>query len=196
MGQVNSNCNYIYSYSKQYNCEKETEIESINLDSLLIENNLIYSSFFYKLKHNGYSIKLNNYFTNENISLNKIIQKVINRGFKSSRNFYLKDLIITPKCYFVTKNNIKYLLSTGNVLLGGIYIDPEFINAVNYPLKEIITTDIILIIGFNEKGIIIKTNHGKIIEIPDNFINNIKEMWDIMVNSPEELFLNENLNNV
>jgi len=185
MGQANStNLPYIYSYCKQYNCENEAKLKDINLINLL-NDEPFHFWFIYKLKHAGYSVKLKSNFNfNFNLlPLNKIIQTVINV-------LSLKK-IIKSKCYVVNEFNIKSLLSSGNVLLGGVVIDSELSKILNCNFNErVITTDTLLIIGYTENTLIVKTNKEEIINLPNEFINNIKEIWDIFIESPEETYLN------
>ena len=58
-----------------------------------------------------------------------------------------------------------------------------------------VLSDIILIVGYTETEIIIMTKWSvDPINIPNCFISNIKEMWNINVESPEELYVEFILN--
>ena len=134
MGQTQSNCipsgkHYKYSYCKQLDNLVYTFLpESINLilnlnfDLSKNENyilNFIYVSIYYKIKNLGYNIKENTnyYIPTNNVQLNTIIENVALKGIMSSSNEVLKDLSIVGKPYKVSLNNIKYLLSQGNILI-------------------------------------------------------------------------------
>ena len=107
----------------------------------------------------------------------------------------LNDLTMTGKPYKVSLNNIKNLLSSGNILIAGIVIDEKFGKDVLQQNISSLLTDIIIIIGYNQSSLFIYSNwKEEIIEIDYIFVDNILEIWNIEVNSPEEYFLNKEKN--
>ena len=189
MGQTNSKYNYLISYVKQHSCKDSEEIlaNEIDLSNFFIasesENKiyyLIYGSLFYKLNEIGYSIKpiIPRYIPGNNNSLEDIIKKITEYGFLlSNYSDVLDDLIITRTCYYPTFNNIKILLNQGNILIGGILIDSNLIP------NTIIGSDIILIMGYSDSGLLIKKSDGS-----EEYISistrNIKEVWTIVLKPP------------
>jgi len=170
---------------------------------------LIYSAMWYKITNLGYTIKENipNLLLNLREPLNECLDKIINHGFLIEKDQdynhqdynhqdYLSDLIIIKQCYQSNLDNIKYLLYTGNILVAGILIDQEFINQVlnSDDIINVVLSDIIIIIGYNLDSLIIKTNWADTpINLSFLFIENIKEIWNFEIKSPEENYLNENI---
>jgi hypothetical protein len=191
--------NYLISYVKQCNYSYDDSIHKNNIDlsnfyiSLESENkiySLIYGSLFYKLNEIGYSIKpiIPRYIPGNENSLEDIIKKIMEYGFLlSNYSDVLNDLIITRTCYYPTLNNIKSLLNQGNILIGGILIDSELINFLEKDnisdTNTIIGSDIILIMGYSDLGLLIKTNYSDVL-IDYKFIDNIKEVWNIVLKPP------------
>jgi len=181
--------NYNISYCRQYNYKSKIK-DFIDLSSFLIDHgNLISKLIIYNINKHGYSLKPNNLFLNHNLPLNEVIK---NFKIKSSENVILKDVSLKSRCYFVNEENIKSLLSDGNILIGGIIIDQEFSDLyldktpINYLL-----TDIVLIIGYSDK-LILKTNWCKEnLYIDFNFLCNIKEIWNVIPIVPEDKFLEQ-----
>ena len=210
MGQTQSSLpsgkNYKYSYCKQLNNLPYVNLPPIlNLSHLIFlpKNDgssyilkLIYTAIYYKIKHLGYNIKeTTNHFIHTNIQLSTIIENVCNHGIKSSGKEILNDLTMTGKPYKVSLNNIKNLLSSGNILIAGIVIDEKFGKDVLQQNISSLLTDIIIIIGYNQSSLFIYSNwKEEIIEIDYIFVDNILEIWNIEVNSPEEYFLNKEKN--
>ena len=210
---IPSGRNYSMSYVKHINIKfkKLNDSQNFNLSNLIQFDNLIikypkengilkliYSAMWYKITNLGYTIKENipNLSLNLCEPLNECLDKIINHGFINKREDVLSDLIITKQCYQSNLNNIKYLLCNGNILVAGILIDNEFINQVlnSDEIINDIISDIIIIIGYNLDSLIIKTNW---VDTPINlnfsFIDNIKEIWNFEIKSPEENYLNENV---
>jgi len=208
MGQTQSALpsgkHYKYSYCKQLDNLNFSILPPIlNLSNLINfpsgDNyilKLIYTAIYYKIKHLGYNIKENtNYYINNNIQLNKIIENVCNHGIKSSDdNYEIKDLIMVGKPYKVSLNNIKQLLFKGNVIIAGIVLDEKFGMEVLQKEVSSLLTDIILIVGYTETHLFIMSNwKSEIIEIDYIFVDNILEIWNIEINSPEDFFLNKDI---
>ena len=167
----------------------------VNITNIHILN-LIYVSIYYKIKNLGYNIKENKnyYISTYNIQLNTIIENVALKGIMSSSNEVLKDLSIVGKPYKVSLNNIKYLLSQGNILIAGIVLDERFGMEVLQKVVHSLLTDIVLIVGYNAENIYILSNwKPEIIKIDNCFVDNILEIWNIEINSPEEYFLNKEI---
>jgi hypothetical protein len=186
--------NYIISYCKHLNFKNnfisnETNlINGININKSN-QSNLIISVFYNKINSCGYSLKPS--FTQKFTiaPLEVILNKIKDHGFYSSnKEKKLSDIIIKPKCYTPKLKIIKSLIYLGNVLIAGLVIDPEFAkNVLNTNITEIVT-DIVLIVGYTEKEIIIKGVFSEFV-IPNEYISSIKEVWNIEIESPEELFL-------
>ena len=211
MGQTQSDFipsgkHYKYSYCKQldnlvYTFLPESINLSLNLNLNLSKNenyilNFIYVSIYYKIKNLGYNIKENTnyYIPTNNVQLNTIIENVALKGIMSSSNEVLKDLSIVGKPYKVSLNNIKYLLSQGNILIAGIVLDERFGMEILQKVVHSLLTDIVLIVGYDAESIYILSNwKSEIIKINNCFIDNILEIWNIEINSPEEYFLNKEI---
>lgn len=155
---------------------------------------LIYSSFLYKLRSIGYSlvpkITINNQIINSN--LEDLIYLICKEGIYTEYD-KLSDLKVIGSCYNVNINNIKYLLNKGNIIIAGIIIDKPLLvdlNYLNLSLFENNSSDIVLIVGYSYTELILKTNWSdELIFINIKFINNLKELWNIEVYSPEEKIL-------
>jgi hypothetical protein len=186
--QLPSGKRYIISYCKQYtNCSKIKE--SVNLENYIDPQiktvlDLIYNVFYYKLDAIGYKIHHKyGQFQNINNSPLEYILKTV--SIKSSNRDNLKDLDIKYICYFGTINNIQSLLSKGSILIAGIIIDLELSEFLGSKEQHIIS-DIVLLTGYSKDSFFIKTTWTiEILEIPNKYIENIKEIWDLFLNSPE-----------
>jgi hypothetical protein len=183
--------NYNISYCRQYNHRSKIK-DFIDLSSFLIDQgdqgDLISKLIIYEINKHGYSLKpIEQRFYN--LPLNQIIK---NFKIKSSDNVILKDVSLKSRCYFVNEENIKSLLSDGNILIAGIIIDQEFSDSVldRTPINYLLT-DIVLIIGYSDK-LVLKTNWCKEnVYIDFNFLCNIKEIWNIIPIVPEDKFLEQ-----
>jgi hypothetical protein len=183
--------NYNISYCRQYNYKSKIK-DFIDLSSFLIDHgDLISKLIIYNINKHGYSLKKNNLFLNHNLPLNEVIK---NFKIKSSENVILKDVSLKSRCYFVNEENIKSLLSDGNILIGGIIVDQEFSDLYldKTPINYLVT-DIVLIIGYSDKlKLILKTNWCKEnLYIDFNFLCNIKEIWNVIPILPEDKFLEQ-----
>jgi len=180
------------SYCKQIDLDLTNEPirESVALN--FNENsNFIFSIIYSHINNLGYSIKLrksdyHNFKTNS--SIKEMIEIIKSRGFLSSDNTdVLSDLQINGMCYY--PRNIKNLINKNRLLLAGIILDNDIMESIDYPdiPKEI--TDIICIVGYTPDNILIKTtwSNDKVLSIDNKFIDNIKEVWDIIVESPEPI---------
>jgi hypothetical protein len=184
MGQSQSSLpsgkKYFVSYCKQHSV-KESNIkilDSVELSNLLT-GDLIGSVYKYKTHFLGYSVPSIKY---EN-------QRPLNLILKSIK---LKNFDIKPRCYVVSLDNIKYFLSRFDVLIAGIIIDKKFAKGIFKVDIENKASDVILITGYTLDSLIIKTNWklGEL-EIPFDFICNIKEIWNIDILSHEDKYLQE-----
>ena len=74
-------------------------------------------------------------------------------------------------------------------------MDQEFIESIlkcDYLNNSDIISDIILIVGYTPDTLLIKTSWvPDTLEIPLNYIGNIKELWNISIYSPEEKYFEE-----
>jgi len=185
---------YIISYCAQYNIKDSgTFKDSVNVN-IPVENNktplhLIYTLFYYKLNLIGYSIKPIWKHLNCNIPLETILEKI---SINSSDLVTLSDITIQRTCYYPTLDNIKSLLSNGNVLIGGMILGPKMCTDILNQTVNNLITDIVLIVGYTPSGILIKTTWTSgTIEIPNEYLSNFKELWDIYINSPEDKYICE-----
>ena len=184
MGQSQSNLpsgkKYTVSYCKQHS-GKETDIkilDSIDLSNLL-SGDLIGSVYKYKTRFLGYSIPPITYENNR--PLNLLLKSI-----------KLENFDIKPRCYTVSLDNIKYFLSRFDILIAGIIIDKKFAKGMFDITIENKASDIILITGYTSDSLILRTNWKQThLEIPFNFICNIKEIWNISILSHEDKYLQE-----
>ena len=199
---------YTISYCKQNNFDntiKEGQLkESIDLSSsILFDNNLVYCVILEQVNKLGYSLK--KVFQKPipfNTPLNEII-KSYNSFMSSDCNDTLNDLIIKNTCHYATLDNIKKILNNFNVIIAGIIIDHDLIKSItnhtsNTPISSFKqTTDIVCIVGYNSSSILLKTNWtDKIIHLNTSFIENIKEIWNIDIKSPEDFVKIDQLTNL
>lgn len=206
MGNTNSTAfklpyenKYFFSYEKQYDSNGIIK-DSIDLSNFIQDNgNFIYQIIFNQIINLGYSIKLKvpkMDLYKKTSTIKEIIQSIKAYGFLSSDyTDNLSDLKFTSKCYFPRLKNIKILLSQNHILIAGIIIDHELMKSIlpNFVLKNEVS-DIIVIVGYNSENILIKTLWTpEVLSINISFIQNIKEIWTILIESPEN-YLNLNLN--
>jgi hypothetical protein len=183
---------YTISYSPQYNVNEYGFVpETIHINIPILNKNpidLINSVFYSKLNRMGYSLQQTPIFKNiSNVALEDILEQLT---IKSKNGIILSDITIKKNCYYPTLANIKALLSQGNVLIAGIILDPLFCNNVLQQVVPTLITDIVLIVGYTPTSVIIKTSWtAETIEVPNEFIANFKEMWDIFMNSPEDKYI-------
>jgi len=189
--------NYIISYCRQYNIHEPVETrEQIDLSKIIEENDcknipqLIYSVLYYKIKHLGYNT--DNFISEDfaiQLPLNEILETILSRGIKSELHHEnLNDLEISIECFYPKVKNIKRLLSMGNILIGGLILDRKLLLFLEIN-DSVILSDIVLIVGYNTQFIMIKTTWiSEILNLPIEFIDNFKELWNINVKSPEDKF--------
>jgi hypothetical protein len=191
--------NYIISYCKHLKyTPKETTMDS-NLNMSITGNHktqidMIYNVFYTKIKNAGYSLKEEYLHPRvPNSQLCEIIKGITDKGFYSSnREKKLSDLIIEPKCYSPKIKYVRSLIYEGNVLIAGVVMDAPFLkNVLKCDDSEIIT-DILLIVGYTASDIIIRGIwNPEAIIIPNEYFYIFKEMWNIEISSPEEIYLFE-----
>jgi len=188
--------NYQISYCKhsKLKCVNGLTSETNLINGIKINNknhiNLILSVFYNKINANGYSLKYMDNHLLINLPLDEVINSIIKKGFYSSgHQKKLSDIIINPKCYIPKLKNIRSLVYMGNVLIAGLVIDSEFSkNILKCELKEIVT-EIVLIVGYTEKSILIKGIwNNELLSIPNEYIDYIKEIWNIEIESPEDKY--------
>jgi len=189
---------YLISYVKLSNVEQSNEEfkQEIDLTSVFTEIdpkshkntiNLIYGSFFYKLKMIGYSISpiIPRFLEFEKVPLNVNLENIKGRGFLLSDYVNTLDVNIEIKCYYPTIWNIKKLINSGNILIAGIILDNELINKINSNSNNpnsVNNSDVILIMGYNQTGFIIKTTWiNENINLEYKFLDNIREIWNFYI---------------
>jgi len=173
------------SYCIQNNIEFISEIkEQIDLSLLVNEFKvgIPLQFIYYKLKHAGYVFK--EYSIDLQIyRLDELLNYFSNKGIFLSKNAVINDVKIKSKCYESNLNNIYHFLNKGNILLGGIILNEDFItNVLKLDILDYTKTisDIILIVGYNQTHIYLKTNWSNdILKVENKFIKNIREIWNI-----------------
>jgi hypothetical protein len=183
---------YHLSYVVQEKIEKIKEIEEIKnfIDlSYILEPydqvGLIMQVIYYKLKNNGYTLKPLNIELVYS-SIHDILQEFNKKGLPTS-NGTINDINIVSNCYQSHLNTIYHFLNCGDILLGLIILDQEFINRVikidKKIVNNVIATDIVLIVGYDLDTFFIKTKwYNEILKIENRFLKNIKEIWNIKLN--------------
>jgi len=200
---------YNISYVKLQNInELKSNRSEMDLSNLIKDNdnqnnliNLIYGSLFYKL--NTLGIWFNPIIPDIEFSretpLNNILETIKQKGFllKDDNSSETVNLLFELNAYYPTIENIKNLINNSNILIAGILLDNELINNLitnnlteQNEASEIIDnnsiySDIILIVGYNDSGLIIKTvwySDSRNIVLDYKFLNNIKEIWNININ--------------
>jgi len=180
------------SYCIQENIsESITKKEYVDL-SKLVEGyediGLMLQFIYYKLKHEGYSFK--EYSISQiTYRLDQIFDYINDNGIFLSNNSVINDFRIIKKCYEPNLNNIYFFLNKGQILLGGIILDEKFITDVlhmeigkNGNGKNSIISDIVLIIGYDENTIYLKTEWCEnTVKIDNKFVSNIREIWNIEI---------------
>ena len=198
---VPSGKNYKISYLKhsKFKCIPNLASETNLVTGININNkstlDLIYSVFYNNINNNGYSLK-GLYPVNteiKSLTLEELLKSIIKHGFWSSdRSKRLKDIAVSPICYSPKLKTLRSLVSLGNVLIAGMIIDSVLSKLLfNTEFTEIVT-EIILVIGYTEKEILIKTTwNNELVSIPNEHISSIKEVWNIVVNSPDDKYFDE-----
>jgi len=171
---------YVFSYCRHYSLNMDSEnFESINLENLLETSEEVLEQVFnYKLKNIGYSFKTS--IKTIKGPLHNILNSVI----------LPKDISFLAKCYQVQKHIIQYFLTKGDILVCGLIMDEDFLlEILGIPFRDTLS-DIILIVGYTPDKFLIKTNWTPdTLEIPWIFVENIQELWNINIESPEEKYL-------
>jgi hypothetical protein len=204
MGQTNSipsGTRYRMSFCEPghfYNCTKVYKtvdlsqfVKGSNVSQFVKGYNLIYSSFLYKIIFNGFNIKKVNNGCYEKGYLDEIIHDQINA-------LGAKQVKLQPICYFPTLANIQKLLSSGNILIAGLFINQDlysFLGLGEITPKGKKISDIVLLVGYDEINlfVIFDWKMGITLLPIAEFRNNFKEIWNIDLISPEEYFLNLNV---
>jgi hypothetical protein len=189
---------YCCSNEKKYNVIQGTIIkESIDLSKFISNNdNFIYQIIFYQINSLGYSINLKPPIISpysKNNTIKERIDLIEKIGFISSDyRDILSDLIFTTKCYFPTLENIKSLLSEGNILLAGIILDPLLVKSISSNEFNKKICDVVCIVGYNFESLFIKcTWTQEIINLDYNFLDNFQEIWTIIIESPENKIISK-----
>ena len=197
--KIPSGKNYLISYSKQ---SRYTPIQFISNETNLVTGidisnksslHLLYSVFYYHLHALGYSLKSIVYpLPGPVLPLDELIFHIIKRGFYSS-DTPLSDIIITPKCYSPKLKTIRSLVYLGNIIVAGLVIDQE-LSQFLFKSKLDIITEVVLIVGYTEKDLLLKcTWSSDIVSVPNEHLSNIKEIWNIEIKSPEDFYYENNV---
>lgn len=198
---IPSGKNYTISYTKHskfksiLNLESETNlVTGINIIGRT-HLDLIYSVFYNNINNQGYSLKAGKQLNVEskNLTLEELLKSIIKYGFwNSDRNKTLKDIVVNPKCYSPKLKVLRSLVYSGNVLVAGLIIDSTLSKVLfNVELSEIVT-EIVLIVGYTENEILMKTTwNNETVGIPNEYISSIKEIWNIEIKSPDDKYFDE-----
>jgi len=180
-------------FKMSYVIHENIKTLSIPLNDINLDNNnfkdinkipIIMQFIYYKLKNVGYNLtplKIDYPYYN----IDDILSQINSKGIPVLNHTSLNDFKIIKQCYEPSLNNIYHFLNKGNILLGGIILNEEFINDVLKIDKEPyigIISDLILIVGYNPDNIFIKTNWcKKNIKVKNEYLNNIKEIWNVEI---------------
>ena len=180
--------NFKISYCVQESItEKVEKKEYINLSKIIEEYNtlnLVLQVLYYKCKHQGYNFKEFNVIP-ISYRIDHILEYISSKGIMLSDNAVINDIEIIRKCYEPKLNNIYHFLNKGNILIGGIILNEIFITEVLkidlFDYYDIIS-DIILIVGYDNTSLYLKTtwcNH--LITMDNKFVKNIREVWNLEI---------------
>lgn len=184
--------NYVISYCKHLNFKTRIDIanETNLISGIQIDTsnqyNLILSVFYNKINSCGYSLKPVYKLPFVVAPLENILKQIKELGFYS-HNKKLSDITLKTKCYTPKLKSIKSLIYLGNILIAGLVIDEDFAkNVLKQETKQLLS-DIILIVGYTEKELIAKSIYSEF-TIPNEYTTSIKEVWNIEVETPEDLY--------
>jgi len=174
---------YTISYCKfeEPNTDGVKVKNTINLVSLLttIQGCSVHDAIHYKLKNEGYSYKHRPKFIKDTQTpLNIKIEEYIKRAYG--------DIAIKPVCYMPSLRGIHALLTQGNILVAGMILDREFLELLGVKRSinaDTIYSDIFLIVGYSQTELICVNDCG-LLNIPNSFVSNIKEIWNFEIKSP------------
>jgi hypothetical protein len=164
---------------------KSEILESIDLSSILGTSNvsIIMQFLYYKLKLQGYTLTpLKIEFPC--FSINDILDQVNFKGITVLNHSPLNDFKLVKKCYKPKLNNIYHFLNKGIILLGFIILNENFLsNILHIGLNNYnVISDVILIVGYDKENIFIKTSwYKENIKIQNEYMDNIKELWDVEI---------------
>jgi hypothetical protein len=190
--------NYTISYTKHLKFKSIPDIptETNLVTGIKVRNEthleMIYSVFYYNINNNGYSLKGRYpYFNITGTTLEDIFKSIIKRGIWSMDNqTKLSDITILPKCYSPKLKTLRSLIYLGNVLIAGLLIDKALSQILFKVEFTELVTEIVLILGYTEKEILIKGIWSEeTISIPNEYSTSIKEVWNIEIHSPEDKYL-------
>jgi len=177
--------NFKHSYCLRHeNKVLKNKIKNVDLSFLIKDYNtqLVMQVFYYKLKHLGYTLSiLKNVYTGYRIE--NILNSFVKEGIPVIGDELINDLEITVECYEPHLNNIYYHLNNGSILIAGIILTTEFVNTLFEKIVEDrVLSDIILITGYDSSNFFIKTTWTNVIlTIPNKFLKNIREIWNVNI---------------
>jgi hypothetical protein len=169
------------------NKTKSEILESVDLSNVLGTSkvSIIMQFLYYKLKLEGYTLTpLKIEFPC--FSINDILYQVNFKGIAVLNHTPLNDFKIIKNCYKSKLNNVYHFLNKGIILLGFIILNEKFISDVlHIDTSDYIYTvisDVILIVGYDKENIFIKSSWSKEnIKVKNEYIDNIKEIWDVQI---------------
>jgi hypothetical protein len=178
--------NFKLSYCVQKTIKQQVEKkECVDLSNLVEEYQcgIVLQFIYYKLKHEGYCFK--EYPIEQSIyRIDDLLETFSEKGIMLSNNAIINDIKIKKNCYEPTLDTIYHFLNNGKILLGGILLDSTFLKEVlNITLnKQPIISDTILIVGYNNDSLYLKTVWcDEIIKVENIYLSNIREIWDIEI---------------
>jgi hypothetical protein len=180
MGQSTSlpSGNVLVSYCKQHSFNEPIKIlDTVDLSNVLNpERGLLNSVYEYHVRFLGGTFTPIEF--EKGLPLNKMLK------IKRLGHFKVKS-----RCYTVSLENIKKMISNFDILIAGVIIDKKFSKFIFGKVLEKVF-DLVLIVGYTTDSLILKTNWFKEnVEIPFEYICNIKEIHNITIQSNEEIYL-------
>ena len=177
---------YTISYAKQNEFHEKVLIkEKIHINAS-IENetptDMLYSICYRLLENSGYSpSKRYSHYQPTSMNIEESIQKIKIKTLRGNQS----DIVIHGTSYYPTLENIKKLLSQGNILVAGIVLEPEC-TVLDVVLKQRLT-DVVCIIGYSGETLFIQTSWREdYLEVNCNII---KEIWNITIDIPEDKYM-------
>jgi hypothetical protein len=210
MGQtqsfIPSGKRFKYSYSKQIEVPFVKHIQPVIDLSHLVKippqqqeyhsgyiSQFIQTVLYYNVQNIGYKIDTCEPIETEGTLQNMIDQVIANGVMCSDKRTRVSDITITSKSYKINRHGIKTLLSQGHILIAGIVLDKTLGSEINVNIKSFVT-DVVLLVGYDDTLIYIISNWlPDVLALPDHFIDNILEIHQLEVFSPEDRYLEKRI---